>query len=159
MSKQTIDGTATQIELIYREQGDKLWRSLMFTFGDSEVASDAVAESFAQAIRRGAALTDPGAWVWKAAYRIAAGEMKRMRSGTELPEDLEYEMPEPAVDLFRALQKISVKQRAAVVLGDYAGYTNREIATIIGSTPSAVGVHLHRARRALRRYLEEVPDA
>ena len=35
------------------------------------------AEAFAQALRRGTAIRDPRSWVWRAAYRIAAGEKQR----------------------------------------------------------------------------------
>jgi DNA-directed RNA polymerase specialized sigma24 family protein len=44
---------ATAIERCYRDQGEKLWRAVLLFGGDPEVASDAVAEAFAQAIRRG----------------------------------------------------------------------------------------------------------
>jgi hypothetical protein len=45
------------------------------------VANDAVAEAFAQAIRRGDEVRDPLRWVTKAAYRIAAGELQLRRRG------------------------------------------------------------------------------
>jgi DNA-directed RNA polymerase specialized sigma24 family protein len=41
------------VEAVYREHGAHLWRSLLLYTGDRDVASDAVAEAFAQAIRRG----------------------------------------------------------------------------------------------------------
>jgi RNA polymerase sigma-70 factor (ECF subfamily) len=64
-------------------------------------------------------------------------------------------MPEPTVDIIRALRALSQKQRAAVVLHYYAGYSTRETAALIGSTPPAVGVHLQRARTRLRALLQE----
>jgi RNA polymerase sigma-70 factor (ECF subfamily) len=64
-------------------------------------------------------------------------------------------MPEPFVDLWQALARLPLKQRAAVVLADYAGWSHREIAKTVGSTVSAVGVHVHRARRRLRELLED----
>ena len=63
------------------------------------------------------------------------------------------EMPEPLVDLWRALGRLPATQRASVVLADYAGWSHREIAAALGSTVSAVGVHVHRARRRLRELL------
>ena len=41
--------------------------------GDAELASDAEAEAFAQALRRGEAVDDVAAWVWRSAFRIASG--------------------------------------------------------------------------------------
>jgi RNA polymerase sigma-70 factor, ECF subfamily len=58
---------------------ERLWRALLAYSGDAEVASDAAAEAYAQAIRRGSAINDIDAWVWRAAFRIARGELARRR--------------------------------------------------------------------------------
>lgn len=142
------------LERLYREQGARLWRSITLSTGSRDVADDAVAEAFAQAIARGDAIHDPAAWIWRAAFRIAAGELKeRSMAGLTTIQDSE-DAPEPVVDLVRALATLTPHQRTAVVLADYAGYPHREIARILGSSVSAVGVHVHRARRRLRRLLE-----
>ncbi len=142
------------LEGLYRRDGDGLWRAVLMYAGDPEVASDAVAEAFAQALRRGEALRDPGRWVWRAAFRIAAGELKRRRSIVGAPEEPSSDAVLPVI-LREALRMLSPKQRAAVVLHHYAGYPVRDVARIIGSTSSAVGVHLHRARERLRLLLED----
>ena len=143
------------VEQIYREQGARLWRSIALSTGSRDVADDAVAEAFAQAIARGDALLDPAAWIWRTAFRIAAGEMKTRSMAGSLPDDLgSVEVPESLVDLVRALAELTPHQRTAVVLADYAGYPHREIARILGSSVSAVGVHVYRARRRLRSLLE-----
>lgn len=67
----------SEVERLYREQGQKLWWAVLAYAGDREVASDAVAEAFAQVLRRGAAVRSPDKWVWRAAFKIAAGELKR----------------------------------------------------------------------------------
>jgi RNA polymerase sigma-70 factor (ECF subfamily) len=69
--------------------------------------------------------------------------------------DQGYEMPTATAELLGALPRLSAKQRAALVLHYHSGYSLREIAEIIGSTPSAVGVHLHRGRKRLRELLED----
>jgi len=143
------------LERLYREHGGRLWRSLVLSTGSREVADDAVAEAFAQALARGDALRDPLAWIWRVAFRIAAGEMKGTRRTEPLTIDLGEDAPEPAVDLVRALSTLTPHQRAAVVLADYVGYGHRDVARNLGSSVSAVGVHVHRARSRLRRLLEE----
>jgi RNA polymerase sigma factor (sigma-70 family) len=148
----TLD-QSLRFEDLYREHGDRLWRSVLLYAGDPEIARDAVAEAFAQAIRRGAAIRSPVAWVTRAAFRIAAGELQaRRRTGYPIVER-GYEMPEPASNLAAALAQLSPKQRAAAVLHFGDGYTLAEVADIIGSTTAAVGVHLHRARGRLRELL------
>jgi RNA polymerase sigma-70 factor (ECF subfamily) len=144
-----------QLEELYRAEHDRLWRSLLAFSGSPEVASDATAEAFAQALRRGSELRDPRRWVWRAAFRIAAGELKTRSSARAAMPETAYEMEEPARELIAALRELSAKQRLAVVLHDAAGYPAREIAAVIGSTPAAVRVHLMRGRRRLRELLEE----
>ena len=160
----TMSETRTRVEPeirwedVYREVGPRLQRALLLYAGDPDLAEDAAAEAFAQGIRRGDAIRDPGAWVWRAAFRIAAGRLKeRSRTARRLPETA-YDPPESVRDLVVALGELSPAQRASVVLHDYAGYPASEIASIIGSTAPAVFVHLSRARKRLRSLLE-VDDA
>jgi RNA polymerase sigma factor (sigma-70 family) len=144
------------LEALYRRDGGRLWRAVLMYGGDREVAGDAVAEAFAQALRRGPAIRDPRRWVWRAAFRIAAGELKAKRTRwPALRVEERYEQSDLPLLLREALARLTPKQRAAVVLHHYAGYSVRDVARIIGSTPSAVGVHLHRARERLRRLLED----
>jgi RNA polymerase sigma-70 factor, ECF subfamily len=147
-----------RIERLYRERGDWIWRGLLAFSGDPEVASDAVAEAFAQVLRRGDEVRDPERWVWRAAFRIAAGELKERRRTEVAAETGSYEMEEPARDLVVALGALSERQRASVVLHDAAGYPAREVARIVGSTEAAVRVHLLRGRRRLRVLLEDDDD-
>jgi RNA polymerase sigma-70 factor (ECF subfamily) len=140
-------------EAVYREHGDHLWRGLLLYTGDREIASDAMAEAFAQAIRRGERIESALAWITRSAYRIAAGELKRRKVVSYQLADSSYEQQMPDPSLAHALAQLSPKQRAAAVLHFRDGYTMPEVAEIIGSTPSAVGVHLHRARARLRDLL------
>ncbi|MGH2528642.1 MAG: RNA polymerase sigma factor [Actinomycetota bacterium] len=143
------------LERLYREQGNRMWRAVLAFSGDPEVASDAVAEAFAQALRRGDAIRDPERWLWRASFRIAGGELKERGRRVPAVREESYEMEEPARELVAALKKLSEKQRAAVVLHHAAGYPASEVAEIIGSTSAAVRVHLMRGRRRLRELLED----
>jgi RNA polymerase sigma-70 factor (ECF subfamily) len=147
-----------RIERLYRERGDRIWRGLLAFAGDPEVASDAVAEAFAQVLRRGDEVRDPERWIWRAAFRIAAGELKQRRRSEAFVAEGSYEMEEPARDLVVALGALSERQRVSVVLHDAAGYPSKEVARIIGSTEVAVRVHLMRGRRRLRELLKEGDD-
>ena len=126
----------------------------MLHTGDREAASDAVAEAFAQAIRRGDAIRDPAAWVWKTAFRVAKGlPDKRFATAPGQEDGDPGALSDELMDLVRALKILTPHQRAAVVLHYYGGYSVREIANILASSASAVGVHLYRARNRLRREL------
>ena len=148
-------GQRTAVEAVYRQQRERLWRALRLVTGSSDIASEALSEAFAQLIARGAAVHDPASWVWRSAFRIARGEMQRRGRDEPLIEELPVEAPEPLVDLLRGLSTLTPHQRTSVVLADYAGWTHAEIARALRSTPAAVAVHVHRARRRLRAFLEE----
>lgn len=136
-----------------------MWRAVLAFAGDAEVASDAVAEAFAQGLARGEAIRDVERWIWRTVFRLAAGELKARRRDSALGQEAGmYTMEEPARELMAALRQLSERQRSAVVLHHAAGYPVREIAAILGSTPAAVKVHLMRGRRRLRELLEETDD-
>jgi RNA polymerase sigma factor (sigma-70 family) len=145
------------IERVWREQGAKLWRSLVAFTGDRELASDAMAEAFAQALGRGAAVREHDRWIWRASFRIAAGELKERAIAVSgiVPREDAADMPEPVADLVRALATLSPNQRAAVILRVYADLPTREVARVLGCTQATVRVHLAQAKRRLRPLLED----
>lgn len=149
-----------RVERVYREQGPRMVRTLFAYARDMEIAEDAVAEAFAQVIRRGDAVHDVAAWVWRSSFRIANGELaerRRVRPVDATP-DWRSEMPDGAAEVFDALGRLSPKQRAAVLLHHYADLPVREVASLIGSTSAAVRVHLSTGRRRLRELLEDDDD-
>jgi RNA polymerase sigma-70 factor (ECF subfamily) len=147
-----------ELESLYVEHAERLWRALFAYSGDREVASDAVAEAFAQCLARRAAVRAPGRWIWRAAFRIAAGELKERRMWAGGAQEGRYEMDEGTGGLVEALGSLPPRQRAALVLHYYAGYKAREIAAIVGSSAATVRVHLSQGRKRLRRVLEAEDD-
>jgi RNA polymerase sigma-70 factor (ECF subfamily) len=143
-----------RVEALYREQGARLWRSVFAFTADREVANDAVAEAFAQLLRRGNEVREPRGWVWKSAFRIAAGELKRRSRERSQTIEGTYEFAESS-GILGALGQLSPTQRAAVVLHHYGGYPVKDIAAILSSTAPAIRVHLSRGRKRLRGFLED----
>jgi RNA polymerase sigma-70 factor (ECF subfamily) len=150
-----VDARPTgELERLYRDQRDRMWRAVFAFAGDPDVASDAVAEAFAQALRRGDELRSPERWLWRTVFRIASGELKERRRRVQVATEGSYEMDDLTRDLVAALAQLPQKQRVAVVLHHAAGYPASEIALIIGSTTAGVYVLLSRARKHLRELLE-----
>lgn len=147
-----------RMEEVYRLHGRKLWRALVGFTSDPELASDSLAEAFTQALARGDAIQDPESWVWRAAFRIAAGELKARNRRLPATRAPSYEIPDPLPHVIAALEHISPNQRLAVLLHDYADRPTDEIATILGASRATVHVHLSQGRRRLRKLLE-VHDA
>jgi RNA polymerase sigma-70 factor, ECF subfamily len=151
--KTTVRADVARLEKVYEERGGTLWRALFLSTGNREVASDALAEAFAQALRRGDELRSPERWIWRSAFRIAAGELSRRRRESDQMLDSSYEVAEETAELLLALPRLTPKQRVAIVLHYYCDYSLQEVAKVMGSTPSAVGVHLYRGRKRLRELL------
>ena len=141
------------VEALYRTEGGRLWSAVRGYTGDSGIADDAVAEAFAQLLRRGDEVRDPGAWVWSTAFRAAARELQQRRATVPDPPDSAHEPVMSDHRVLSAIAQLSDRQRAAVVLRYYADRPVKEIADVLGSTTSAVGVHLFRARKHLRDLL------
>lgn len=153
-----------QVKATYIELRAPLWRALVAWSGDADVADEAVAEAFAQLLRRGNEVLDPAAWVWRAAFRVAAGDLKRRRGRARRgadPEALELlpttadRLPDEAIDLVTALQALTDQQRHCIALVDVAGHTAPSAAEILGTSAATVRVQLMRARRQLRTLLAD----
>lgn len=147
---------ATGLEAVYRLRGPEIWRALLAFTADPAIAEDALAEAFAQALARGDALRDPARWIWRVAFRVAAGELKdrRLRSGELVLEPAE-DLPESIGHVIAALARLSPNQRLAVVLHDYADRPVAEVAATIGASRATVHVHLSQGRKRLRAMLED----
>jgi len=161
-------GWPERVRVAYDEVRAPLWRALVAWSADPDVANESVAEAFAQLLRRGPGVRDPAAWVWRAAFRIAAGDLKRRRLAAGPGDDVltwlpaaTRRLPDDAVDLVRALAQLSDQQRRCVALVDVAGHTAPSAAALLGTSAATVRVQLMRARRRLRTLLDDprAPDA
>jgi RNA polymerase sigma-70 factor (ECF subfamily) len=148
-----VDST-TDLETVYREDGARLWRALFAYSNDAELASDAAAEAFAQALGRGTAIRDIRSWVWRAAFRLAAGDLKnRSRyARVPIPEGVTHDFHLDD-ELVAALQGLTPQQRLVIVLHYYVDCPVREISRRTGMNPLAVRSHLSRGRQRMRLLL------
>jgi RNA polymerase sigma-70 factor (ECF subfamily) len=147
--------TGSRVETVYREEGTRLWRAVLAYSADADLASDAVAETFAQALAHEEEIRDVSGWVWKTAFRIARGALaERRRFDDRVPEGT-YQMTEGHHEVFEALKVLSPNQRLAVLLHDYADRPASEIARTMQISRATVYVHLSQGRRRLRGALED----
>jgi RNA polymerase sigma-70 factor (ECF subfamily) len=140
---------------VYRSDGPAIWRALLAFTGDEAIAEDALSEAFAQALARRDALRDPARWIWRVAFRVAAGELKDRGRNVPLEVEPRYEQSDSIQHVIAALGKLSPNQRLAVVLHDYADRPVAEVAATIGASRATVHVHLSKGRKRLRSLLED----
>jgi len=143
-----------------------MWQTLLAHTGDSEMAADAVAEAFAQGLRRGPAVREPAAWAWRSAFRIADGmlaDRRRVDRSRTSSEDIRSiagsdALPDDVVALLDALGRLPNDSRRLVLLSLVGGLDAAEIGELVGARPGTVRVRLHRALVRLRSSLSTDAD-
>lgn len=155
----SLERNAARVGEAWEAHAQRLFHSVLAWSGDPDVAADAVAEAFVQALRRGEAVEDVGRWVWRAAFRVAGGLLAQ-RSRAVTPSENQPEpvdagtLPDEVVSLLDVLGRLDERDRMIVVLSLVGGWSSGDIAALDGSTPGAVRVRLHRARTRLMQMLE-----
>jgi len=131
---------------------------------DPHAARDCAQETFLRALDKLHTLREPGAfpgWLRRIADRLALTWLRRESRRPDraaLPLDLAAPEQTAHADdgaIRRAVARLPERWRLPLRLRYQEGLSYAEIARFLGCTASAVGVRLHRARRALRRALAE----
>lgn len=126
-----------------------------------DLCHDAIAKALERASQRGG--SDPTGWLLRIATRCCLDHLRRRsvrRRATQLVDPLlDAQPPSPeASSLLRedvryalvvALQRLTPRQRAVLVLADVCERPIAEVAEALGSNPNATKALLHRARVAL----------
>jgi RNA polymerase sigma-70 factor, ECF subfamily len=156
--RRMAETTVPDLGDLYRHEAPRLWRAVYAYAQDRGITDDAVAEAFAQCLRRGDSVREPRAWVWRAAFRLAAGALRDRRMTGPLEDAAVTDViADDPMRLLFALRALPGNQRAAIVLRFYAGYETDQIARMLGISRATVRVHISRGRRRLRElYPEEV---
>ncbi|HEX7197581.1 MAG TPA: sigma-70 family RNA polymerase sigma factor [Candidatus Limnocylindria bacterium] len=138
-----------------------LVRRLTAVIRDREAALDLAQEAYLRAFRAwdGFDGTDARAWLHTIGLRLAFNERDRRRRWSGLAS--RSADPEPWVapedrGLHDALRGLRREHRAALLLNAVDGYTQAEIAAMLGVPPGTVASWLSRAKALLREVLTDV---
>lgn len=141
--------------------------------GRHEDAEDAAQEAFLVALERLDECRNPdrfGGWLLTIVRNRSKNLIRRetLRDTDEVPPgarskipmpDRVTEMSELRGLLEEAMQDLPEVQREIVMLHDLEGWKHREIAERLDLPPGTVRSHLHFARKALRKALQDLPGA
>jgi RNA polymerase sigma-70 factor, ECF subfamily len=163
-------GSREDFDRLYRESYPRLLRTIYPVLGDRAAAEDCVQEAFVRAFKawpRYRPERPVQAWLHQIAMNTAISyrRKQRLREVGEVLRRLGRPAPtrDPAdagnrSDLIAALAAQPPRAAAAFVLRHYHGYSNRELAVLLGVSERSVGEWLRRVREDLRRRLrEELP--
>ena len=160
------EGRTDSFERVMDCQTERLVRSLTAMFMDRELAADAAQDAFVQLYLHWDKVTasgDPVAWLYRVAinrcrdHRRALARAARLLqrlAGNARPEAAQPEW-EPRTEFWSVLSGLPHGQRVAAALYYDADFSVAEIANVMGISEGTVSSHLHRARTALRRLIEE----
>lgn len=162
VARQAQSGNRSAFDELVRRYQKKVYRIAFGILRSSHDADDAVQEVFLRAYRYLPSF-DPSrsfeGWIMSIAMnqarslrgrrRGASGEAARLApAGKPATAD-----PEMQTAVLQAVSALPDQQREAMLLHLNTELTTQEIGEILGCSRGAAGVHLHRARAALRKAL------
>lgn len=145
-------------EEIYRSYAEELTRyatGLVGPFDAADVVTDACLKAFAA--RSWPDVLNRRAYLYRTVFTVAKDhhrstlsrrlrEMKTASPEAVFSQDID-------VDVLRAIERLSMQQRAAVLLTYWADLTPEMVADRMGISTGAVKSHLARARKRLQEWL------
>src|SRR5438552_2969448 len=135
-----------------------------------EDAADAAAETFVIAWRRLAEVPEEQAlpWLYATARRVLSTQRRSARRQDAIATRLAFERPDqvtvapretaPAL-VARALADLREDDREVLMLVAWEELSSRDAAAVLGCSPTAYRIRLHRARLRLRRALSQLGAA
>jgi RNA polymerase sigma-70 factor (ECF subfamily) len=158
-----------EVARLFRAHERSVWGLAYRMTGCAADADDVVQETFSRAVANVAAASKQ--WLTRVAVNLAIDVLRRRRrqayTGSWLPspietEDLAAETDSPEARYARlesvsfafllALEALSPRQRAVLLLRDVFDYTAREVGAALSMSDENVRITHHRARRAMRAY-------
>jgi RNA polymerase sigma factor (sigma-70 family) len=169
--------SGSAIEAIFRAERSRIWGLAYRLTASAEDADDVIQETFARLLAQPETPPAIGPWLVRVATNLGIDALRRRRRrsypGPWLPSPLETsdeeplalvashdESPETRYDraesttyaFLLALEALSPRQRAVLLLRDVVGSSAREVADFLGVSEGNVRVVHLRARRALEEY-------
>ena len=152
---------ATQFRQLYDQQYHAVYRSIRAVVLDAAAAEDLTQETFVRAYRardRYTPTAPPGAWLRRIGINLAISYLRRQKLARFLPARLyttphtrEYDQVEARNVVTKALEALSPKLRAAVILHYYDGLTREEIAAVLGVPAGTVASRIAKAVAIMRK--------
>ena len=136
-----------------------LEQRLAVVLRDPEEARDVAQEAYLRAYRSWSRFdgTDARAWLFTIGLRLAFNELRRRRGWLNALRRVEAPRewsPPSDPDLWEAIGQLEARHRAALVLHVVDGYTQAEIAGMLGVPGGTVASWIGRAKASLRAALE-----
>lgn len=158
MARRLVAGDRAALDEVYRRHRDRVFTGVYRLVADAGTAADLTHDAFLRAFERSAQYRGEaglGTWISRIATNLALRHLRRdrwlLRFAAERVWRAQPAEPTPAaaIDLDRALLRLSASLRAPLVLVALQGYSHAEAAAALGISEAACRQRVHRARGAL----------
>ena len=147
----------------YAAEHERLYRFAYLLTRDQESAEDLVQDAFIKIYRKGAGVDDQGlsAYARRTVVNLLRSGLRRRSVERRVLQQLSAERPpsdpdrDSTVDVRRALLTLSVRDRACLALRYYEGFSDKEIAAVLGVTEVAAKKRAQRAHQRLRALMSQ----
>ena len=156
---------AARFERVYRSHAAAVF-AFALRRSSPDGAADATAETFVVAWRRLDEVTDGQAlpWLYAIARRALATQRRSSTRQDAIAARVAFERDDQTVNgpdetappVIRALAELRQDEREALMLTAWEGLSSKEAAAVLGCSPTAYRIRLHRARLRLRRALVDL---
>jgi RNA polymerase sigma-70 factor (ECF subfamily) len=154
---------APSFEEFFESNRRRLFGAMCIVTGNRSEAEEITQDAFLRVWERWERvrdLGDPGAYLFRAAMNVFRNRLRRARVSARkrlfpsAPSD-DLVVVDDRDELVRALMRLPARQRAAVVLTGYVGYSSEEAARILGIRASTVRALATQGRAGARDAIEE----
>jgi RNA polymerase sigma-70 factor (ECF subfamily) len=157
--------SAERLSALFEAHVDRLYRVARRLVPSTDDALDLVQETFLRAARAVASVPrgteEEQAWLIRVLVNIRHDQWRkdavRKRYASAVAESVQHDDPEDAFvvreTVWTALDGLSPRRRAIVVMAEIEGLSRASIAILLGVSPITVRWHLSRGRRELRKRL------
>ena len=173
--RQSLDGQSEAFGHLIRRYQDRLYNGMVHILRSESEAEDVVQDAFVLAFTKLDSFKGNSAfftWLYRIGYNVAITRIRRRRStvsieGNDETRRLDFpdkgpspadrlQQHEQAVQLMRAMDRLSEEHRSILVLREMEGLDYDAIAEILDLPIGTVRSRLHRARTHLRDQLESI---
>lgn len=147
---------ALSFEQLFTQQYEPMVRVAFLMLGSVAEAEDVVQDALARMQLRWSRVDNPGGYLRRSVVNGAYEALRKRQRQQRWSRVIRPETSELGADeLSDALEVLSPKQRAVVVLRYYAGCSHAEISKALGMRNGTVKSTLHRALARLREVIEQ----
>lgn len=153
-----VEARSVEADAFYRSRFQVAARWAVGLCGDPDVAQDIAQEVMVRVSARLGEVDDPDAYLRRAVVNACRSwrrsEFRRARRERLVATGDPVEAAVTDVEMLDALSRLVFRQRAALVLRHWSGWTDDEISEALGCRASTVRVLAHRGARRLARDLK-----